>query len=77
MKKILLLTERQIKMAKFIDKIKGFFSKISEFCKEKTKKIKWKVVWDKVTTGLLIFVLSSPLLILAYIMIWFFTRQQF
>ncbi len=30
--------------------------------------------WDKVTTGLLIFVFSLPVLILAYILLWFVTR---
>ena len=75
--------ERQINMKKVLDKIKGFFGKVKEFfkntfeiCKDKTGKINWKMVWDHTTTVLLILVLSSPLFILAYIMGWFFTRQQ-
>ena len=35
------------------------------------KKKKWKAFFDKITTGLLIFVLSSPILVLAYIILWF------
>jgi hypothetical protein len=79
-------------MAKFWEKVKGFFGKIGdffkmignffknlyikcvEFFKEKTKNVNWKVVWDKFTTGLLIFLIFSPLLILAYIFLWFLFR---
>ena len=50
------------------------FTKVKEFFKEKTKNVKWKDVWDKVITGLLILVMSSPLLILGYIMLWFIFR---
>lgn len=35
------------------------------------KKRKWKAFWDKVTTGLLILLMISPLLILAYIFVSF------
>ena len=63
------------KMAKFFEKIGGFFkgiyTKCVDFFKEKTKNVKWKEVWDKCTTGLLIFLMFSPLLILAYIFLWF------
>ncbi len=38
------------------------------------KKKKWKAIWDKVTTGILILLFASPLLILAYIFIWFMTK---
>ncbi len=38
------------------------------------KKKKWAAVWDKFTTGLLIFLMSSPILILAYIFLWFIFR---
>ena len=34
----------------------------------------WKNFWDKVTTGLLILFLASPILVLAYIFIWFVTK---
>jgi len=50
------------------------FSKLKSFFKEKTKNVKWKEVWDKVTTGLLILVMASPLLILGYILLWFILR---
>ena len=33
-----------------------------------------KEIWDKITTALLILVLSSPIMILAYILIWFLNR---
>ena len=38
------------------------------------KKFSWKDFWDKVTTGLLILFLASPILVLAYIFIWFITK---
>ena len=33
-----------------------------------------KEIFDKITTGLLIFLLCSPLIIILYILIWFFLR---
>ncbi|MBE6536553.1 MAG: hypothetical protein E7673_01230 [Ruminococcaceae bacterium] len=33
-----------------------------------------KEIWDKVTTGILIFLMSSPILIVGYILLWFFLR---
>ncbi len=68
-----------------MEKIKAFFSKIgaffkmlwnktATFFKEKTKNVNWKEVWDKCTTGLLILLIASPLLILAYIFLWFIFR---
>ena len=39
---------------------------------EQKKKI--AAIWDKVTTGILVFLLVSPILILAYIFIWFLTK---
>ena len=38
------------------------------------KKKKIKEIWDKVTTGILIALMASPLFILAYIFIWFVTK---
>lgn len=38
---------------------------------EKARKAKIAQVWDKVTTGLLIALMTSPFLILLYIFIWF------
>lgn len=46
-------------------------NKLVEFFKEKTKNVKWKEVLDKLTTGLLILLLASPILILTYIFLWF------
>jgi hypothetical protein len=50
---------------------KNIFVKALDWFKEKTKDVNWKVVWDKTTTGLLIVLLASPILILAYIFLWF------
>ena len=33
-----------------------------------------KEIWDKITTGIFIFLLSSPILIVTYIFLWFFLR---
>ena len=41
---------------------------------ERAKKKKIKEIWDKITTGLLIVLMASPILILAYIFIWFLTK---
>lgn len=38
------------------------------------KKFSWKQFWDKVTTGLFILMLSSPVLILLYILLWFINK---
>ena len=53
---------------------KNIFTKFVEFFKEKTKNIKWKDVGDKITTGLLILLIASPILILAYIFLWFLNK---
>ena len=57
-----------------IDGIKKGWSKVADLWRELTKDVKWKVVWDKCTTGLLIFLMASPILILAYIFLWFLLR---
>ena len=41
---------------------------------ELAKKKRRKEIWDKITTGILIFLMASPILILAYIFIWFLTK---
>lgn len=41
---------------------------------ELAKKKKWNAIWDKVTTGLLIALMASPLAILTYIFLWFILR---
>lgn len=56
------------KVADFTKKVWG---KVAGFVKEKTKNVNWKAVWDKCTTGLLIFLMASPILILTYIVLWF------
>ena len=38
------------------------------------KKKKMLAIWDKVTTGLLIALMASPILILGYIFLWFATK---
>ena len=38
------------------------------------KKKKWAAVWDKITTGILILLMASPVAILAYILLWFIFR---
>ena len=38
------------------------------------KKAKRARIWDKITTGILIFLMCSPVLILGYIFIWFAFR---
>ncbi len=37
-------------------------------------KVKIKKTWDKVTTGILLFLFASPLLILLYLIIWFLSK---
>ena len=41
------------------------------FIDEQAKKKKRLEIWDKVTTGLFIALLASPVLILLYIFLWF------
>ena len=36
----------------------------------KAKKAKRAAIWDKITTGILILLMASPAIILAYIFIW-------
>ena len=38
---------------------------------ERAKKAKIAAIWDKFTTGLLIFLMASPILVLLYIFLWF------
>ena len=35
---------------------------------------KWQNIWDKVTTGILIALLCSPIAILGYIFYWFLNK---
>ena len=43
---------------------------------KRAKKKKWLAVWDKITTGLLVFLMTSPILILVYIFLWFYLNTQ-
>lgn len=38
------------------------------------KKKKWAAIFDKITTGILILLMASPVAILAYIFLWFIFR---
>lgn len=40
------------------------------------KKKKRAAVFDKITTGILIFLMASPILILGYIFLWFVLNLQ-
>jgi hypothetical protein len=42
-----------------------------EFAAEQAKKKRRLEIWDKVTTGLFIALLASPVVILLYIFLWF------
>lgn len=42
-----------------------------EFAEAQARKKKVQQIWDKVTTGLFIALLASPLAILLYIFLWF------
>ena len=61
-------------MASLKNRIIELKDKVVTLWKEKTKDVNWKEVWDKCTTGLLIFLMASPILILAYILLWFVMR---
>ena len=50
------------------------FTKIADFFEKKSKDPKWKEGWDKVTTGILILLFASPILILGYIFLWFLLK---
>lgn len=41
------------------------------FAEEQAKKKRVREIWDKVTTGLFIALLASPIAILLYIFLWF------
>ena len=66
---------------KTVDFSKPIIKKVVDFTVTTTKKfvawlktVKWKIVWDHCTTGLLILFLASPFLILAYLIIWFLAK---
>ena len=45
-----------------------------DFADEQAEKRRKREIWDKITTGLFIALLASPILILLYIFIWFALR---
>ena len=65
------MTTVKEKCAKAFGFVKDKCLKLVAWVKEKLSKVNWKVVWDKTTTGILIFLMASPILILAYIFLWF------
>lgn len=44
---------------------------LDEAEKKRLRKKKWLNIWDHITTGLLILLMASPILILTYIFLWF------
>lgn len=42
-----------------------------EFAEEQARKRRILEIWDKITTGIFILLLCSPLLIILYIALWF------
>ena len=61
-------------MENIMNKVKGVWGKCVSWFKEVTKNVNWHEVWDKCTTGLLILLMCSPILILGYIFLWFVLR---
>ena len=51
---------------------RDFELRVSDADRARKKKI--KEIWDKITTGILIFLMCTPILVLAYIFIWFLTK---
>ena len=66
------LNEKKAPAAEAAVDTRDFELRISD--EELARKKKIKEIWDKITTGLLIFLMASPILILAYIFIWFLTK---
>ncbi len=76
-------------MDKITNFFKKFWSKTKEICKACARGIKngsrrtveafkdpkeRALIWDKCTTGLLMLVFATPLIIIVYIFSWFLTR---
>ena len=51
--------------------MKNAFNKLIGKIKDWAKGVDWKNVYDKFSTGLLIFLMASPFLVLLYIILWF------
>ena len=62
------------KIAKFFKELPSNLVKLRKNFIPWVKSIKWKVVWDHVTTGILILLMCSPFLILGYLVIWFLNK---
>ncbi len=54
-------------LKKFADKCKSLWSRFVTWL----KKANWKLIYDKFTTGLLILLMATPILVLTYIILWF------
>ena len=63
--------EKAIESAPVVDN-RDFELRVTD--EERARKKKIAEIWDKITTGILIILMSSPILILAYIFIWFLTK---
>ena len=46
------------------------------FAEEQARKKRVKQIWDKITTGLFIALLASPIAILLYIFLWFYIQSR-
>lgn len=46
------------------------------FAEEQARKKRVKEIWDKVTTGLFIALLASPIAVLLYIFLWFYMNSK-
>ena len=53
-----------------IEKKESFIDKMVTFFHSK----KWKEIWDKITTGILIALMCAPFAILTYIILWFLIK---
>lgn len=62
------------KIAKFFKELPSNLVKLRKNFIPWVKSIKWKIVWDHVTTGILILLMCSPFLILGYLVIWFLSK---
>ena len=64
-----------VKFAKpIIDKVVNFTVTTTKKFVAWLKTVKWKIVWDHITTGILILLMASPFLILAWLVIWFLNK---
>ncbi len=65
------MTTVKEKCAKAWGFVKDKWSKLVAWVEKIIARVNWKIVWDKTTTGILILLICSPILILGYIFLWF------